>query len=130
VSEPRSATFPASPTSAREARSFLRAVLTEKTEPDLTDVVLLLVTELVTNAVIHAQTPVDVEVAINGSLVRIDVRDDAPTPPIRRSASPESLDGRGLLLLDRLADRWGYEPGPSGKTVWFEVDGAGNQHGR
>jgi anti-sigma regulatory factor (Ser/Thr protein kinase) len=129
VSESRSASFPASPASAREARSFLRQVLPEEAEPDLTDVILLLVTELVTNAVIHARTPVHVQVELDGPRVRIDVQDDAPTPPVRRPATPESLSGRGLLLLDRLADRWGFEPGPSGKTVWFEVGGAGVDSG-
>jgi anti-sigma regulatory factor (Ser/Thr protein kinase) len=130
VSESRSATFPASPASAREARSFLRQVLPDEAEPDLTDVILLLVTELVTNAVVHARTPVRVLVAIDGSRVRIDVHDDAPSPPVRQPASPESLNGRGLLLLDRLADRWGFEPSPSGKTVWFEVGGVVREDAR
>jgi anti-sigma regulatory factor (Ser/Thr protein kinase) len=129
VSESRSASFPASPASAREARSFLCQVLPDDAEPDL-DVILLLLTELVTNAVIHARTPVHVQVAVDGPRVRIDVQDDAPNPPVRRAATPESLNGRGLLLLDRLADRWGFEPSPSGKTVWFEVGSADDHLGR
>jgi anti-sigma regulatory factor (Ser/Thr protein kinase) len=91
---------------------------------DVIDVVLLLVTELVTNAVIHAQTPVRVCVDISGSRVRIDVQDEATTMPGRRLVPLESVGGRGLLLVERLADRWGYEPHPRGKTVWFEIDGA------
>lgn len=123
MSESQSATFPALPASARAARSFLRDALPREAQPDLIDVILLLVTELVTNAVIHAGTSIKVRVAIDGEVVRVDVQDDAPDPPVRRLASPESLNGRGLLLLDKLADRWGFEPRPSGKTVWFEVSG-------
>lgn len=91
---------------------------------DVIDVVLLLVTELVTNAVVHAQTSVRVCVETSGSRVRIDVQDKATTMPGRRPISVDSLGGRGLLLVERLADRWGYEPHPWGKTVWFEIDGA------
>jgi anti-sigma regulatory factor (Ser/Thr protein kinase) len=123
VSESQSATFPASPASARAARSFLRDALPGEAEADLTDVILLLVTELVTNAVIHARTSVHIQVALRGEVVRVDVQDEAPEPPVRQPASPEALNGRGLLLLDKLADRWGFEPRPSGKTVWFEVSG-------
>ncbi len=127
VSESQAATFPPSPASPRAARSFLREVLPESAQADLTDVILLLVTELVTNAVIHARTSIHVQVAVDSQRVRIDVQDDAPDPPVRKSASSESLNGRGLLLLDRLADRWGFEPNPSGKTVWFEVSSLGAQ---
>jgi anti-sigma regulatory factor (Ser/Thr protein kinase) len=123
MSESQSATFPAAPASARAARSFLRDVLPGEAEADLTDVILLLVTELVTNAVIHAGTSIHVQVEVHGEVVHVDVRDDAPEPPVRRPASPEALNGRGLLLLDKLADRWGFEPRPTGKTVWFEVGG-------
>ena len=123
MSASQSATFPAAPTSARAARDFLRTVLPDLAS-DVIDVVLLLVTELVTNAVVHAQTSVRVGVEISGSRLRIDVQDEATTMPGRRPVSVESLGGRGLLLVERLADRWGYEPRPWGKTVWFEIDGA------
>lgn len=124
MSESQSATFPAVTTSARAARDFLRTVLPDEAAPDVTDVVMLLVTELVTNAVLHAQTSVRVRVEVSGPRVRIDVQDQSPTMPELLSDSPESLSGRGLLLVERLADRWGYEPHPSGKTVWFEIGGA------
>ncbi|HET9901640.1 MAG TPA: ATP-binding protein [Actinomycetes bacterium] len=123
MSASQSATFPAAPTSARAARDFLRTVLPDLAS-DVIDVVLLLVTELVTNAVVHAQTSVRVCVEISGSRVRIDVQDEATIMPGRRPVSVESLGGRGLLLVEGLADRWGYEPHPWGKTVWFEIDGA------
>jgi len=95
--------------------------LPELSKAELTDVILLLVTELVTNAVVHARSQVRVHVAIDQHRLRVDVQDDAPQLPARRPASKEALNGRGLLLLERLSDRWGYEAGPVGKTVWFEI---------
>ena len=80
MSESQSATFPATRASARAARIFLRRVLPDQEEPEFTDVILLLVTELVTNAVIHARTSVRVQVAVHREQVRIDVQDDTPDP--------------------------------------------------
>jgi anti-sigma regulatory factor (Ser/Thr protein kinase) len=121
VSEPQWATFPASPTSPRAARSFVRGVFPEVSEAEIADVIMLLVTELVTNAVMHAHSPVRVHVVVDDHQVRVAVHDDVPQPPVRRRASEEALGGRGLLLLDRLSDRWGYDSHPPGKTVWFEI---------
>ena len=121
MSESPSATFPASPTSPQAARTFVRQVLPEVSEAEIADVIMLLVTELVTNAVMHARSPVRVQVEVADHQVRVGVHDDAPQPPVRRQASEEALGGRGLLLLDRLSDRWGYDAQPPGKTVWFEI---------
>jgi anti-sigma regulatory factor (Ser/Thr protein kinase) len=121
VSESPSATFPASPTSPQAARTFVRQVLPEVSEAEIADVIMLLVTELVTNAVLHARSPVRVQVEVDDHQVRIGVHDDAPQPPVQRQASEEALGGRGLLLLDALSDRWGYDAQPPGKTVWFEI---------
>jgi anti-sigma regulatory factor (Ser/Thr protein kinase) len=116
-----SATFPASPASPRAARRFVRAVLPAAPDAEFTDTVLLLVTELVTNAIVHARSPVRVSVAVDDSRLRVAVYDYAPQPPIRRPPSEEALNGRGLLLVERLSDRWGFDAGPSGKSVWFEI---------
>ena len=99
----------------------MRRVLPEVSDAEITDVVMLLVTELVTNAVVHARSPVRVQVLVTDHQVRVDVHDDAPQLPVRGRASQEALGGRGLLLLDRLADRWGATPALPGKTVWFEI---------
>jgi two-component sensor histidine kinase len=99
----------------------VRAVLPAVPGTDFEDAVLLLVTELVTNAIVHARSPVQVSVAVDDSRVRVAVHDRAPRPPIRRPASEEALNGRGLLLLERLSDRWGFDAGPAGKSVWFEI---------
>ena len=129
VSESQWATFPASPTSPRAARSFVRGVLPEVSDAEIADLIMLLVTELVTNAVMHAHSPVRVQVVVDDHQVRVAVHDDVPQPPVRRRASEEALGGRGLLLLDRLSDRWGYDARPPGKTVWFEIGTGGAARG-
>lgn len=81
----------------------------------------LLVSELVTNAVLHARTDIRVSVDQHGDVVRIGVADFSPRQVrmVRRSA--ESGTGRGLLLVDGIATRWGIEPLERGKVVWFEL---------
>jgi anti-sigma regulatory factor (Ser/Thr protein kinase) len=99
----------------------VRDVLPAVPATEFTDTVLLLVTELVTNAIVHACSPVRVSVAVDDSRVRVAVHDQGVQPPIRRPASEEALNGRGLLLLERLSERWGFDAGASGKSVWFEI---------
>jgi anti-sigma regulatory factor (Ser/Thr protein kinase) len=84
--------------------------------------VALLVSELVTNAVLHARSRAQLTMQLTGTVVRVSVHDENRTPPRRRPYTPESVTGRGLLLVDRLADRWGVTDEPDGKSVWFELD--------
>jgi anti-sigma regulatory factor (Ser/Thr protein kinase) len=93
---------------------------------DLVDAAELLVTELVTNAVVHAGTRARVLIITAGdrSDVRIEVHDDAYEPPRIGGFDPDAVSGRGLALVDAISDRWGIEPdGPArpGKRVWFEL---------
>jgi len=87
-----------------------------------------LLTEVVTNAVLHAGTPLRVvlEQDVSSGRLRCEVSDDSPARPRLRRHSTEATTGRGLQLLDRVASAWGVEPLAAGKTVWFEVDGAGD----
>lgn len=86
------------------------------------DMVVLLANELVTNAILHAGSDIDVVVDITGARVRVEVRDRARRAPVRRRAEPTSSAGRGLALVEALASDWGVEPIPGdGKAVWFEV---------
>jgi len=82
----------------------------------------LLVSELVTNAVLHARSASRVTIERQGATLRISVFDTSPTRPRLRNYGPEAVTGRGLLLVDRISDRWGVEQVPTGKTVWFEID--------
>lgn len=85
--------------------------------------VALLATEAMTNAVRHGPPggPVDVEVERADGVVRVAVTDRSPALPVVLDVEPTALGGRGVMLIDRLAHRWGVDPEPDGKTVWFEV---------
>jgi anti-sigma regulatory factor (Ser/Thr protein kinase) len=91
---------------------------------DLVDLVVLLTSELVTNAVVHGLGPVQLVLREDGDCVRVEVGDGEPRlPDGPGTATERDVSGRGLLILDRLADRWGAHPSrtPPGKVVWFEV---------
>ena len=87
------------------------------------DTVVLLVSEVVTNAVLHARSDVFLTVQDHGATARVEVRDSSPVPPRLHRFAVESATGRGLRLLDQLALRWGADQVDEGrgKTVWFEV---------
>lgn len=83
----------------------------------------LLVSELVTNAVLHGAPPLSLSIDIReAGSVRISVSDASPAPPVLEAFNVDSHRGRGLALVDALADEWGVEPvADDGKSVWFEV---------
>jgi two-component sensor histidine kinase len=85
------------------------------------DTVLLLVSELVTNAVKHAATPFDVTVSVAGPEVTVAVVDhDRRHPPRLRDPAPDDTSGRGLRIVQELATSWGTEAlSGDGKRVWF-----------
>ena len=109
--------------SPRAARRFVTEALTGYDEEgDLTDAVTLLVSELVTNAVVHAGSDVEVMVRLTSTVARIEVTDASADSPVPRDAAHDEDSGRGLALVGSLARRWGVRPAPGGgKTVWFEV---------
>jgi CheY-like chemotaxis protein/anti-sigma regulatory factor (Ser/Thr protein kinase) len=107
--------------SARQARRFVDDTLRGWECDDLRDTVELLVSELVTNAVIHARSEVDVSVLLLPDRVRIEVADQSPDGIERRSSDPQGSSGRGISMVETLALAWGVTPRRSGKTVWFEV---------
>jgi anti-sigma regulatory factor (Ser/Thr protein kinase) len=82
----------------------------------------LLVSELVTNAVLHARSASQVTIERRGTTLRISVSDTSTTRPRLRDYGPEAVTGRGLLLVDRISRRWGVDQLPTGKSVWFEID--------
>jgi anti-sigma regulatory factor (Ser/Thr protein kinase) len=96
---------------------------------DRADDLELLVSELVTNAVIHGDatsgTPVQVAYHLNDERLRVEVRDHASGMPqpvaLAVSAAAESEHGRGLLTVDAIADAWGIDQRVLGKAVWFEL---------
>ncbi|HYH48153.1 MAG TPA: response regulator [Acidimicrobiia bacterium] len=111
--------------SARAARRFVSQALTgwDTDEGDLTDTVTLLVSELVTNAVVHAGSDVEVAVRLTSTAARIEVTDTSVESIRPRDAASDEDSGRGLALVGSLAERWGVRPAPrGGKTIWFEVN--------
>lgn len=109
------------PRSASAARRFVNETLGRWDCDDLLDTVTLLVSELVTNAVLHAGSDVDVSVLLLADRLRIEVADASETYVRRRQASEQDTSGRGTALVETLAQAWGVEPRPGGKVVWFEV---------
>lgn len=106
---------------AARSRTFVRAALLAWGLEDLLDPVLLLTSEIVSNALLHAGTDMAVRVQRDGSGVRVDVADGSGVPPVRRRTSMSATTGRGVQLLDSLADEWGWVPSLHGKSVWFQV---------
>ena len=119
----RRRTFPAAPVSAGQARTFVESVLAGAGLDDLAYTATLLVSELVANAILHSGTPLDVVVRCGDERVRVEVHDGNPQLPVRKHYSNMSGTGRGLMLVERMAARWGSERTAGGKVVWFELDG-------
>lgn len=119
----RTADYPRDRRSVRLAREFARAVLGEWGVPAPYDELLLCVSELATNALLHgvpAGRRLRVGLVLHGDgVLRVEVADSGGGEP-RLRTEPQGEGGRGLLLVAALADRWGVEPRDPGKTVWCE----------
>jgi len=103
------------------ARRWLRGRLTDLGREQLTESAELLVTEVVTNALLHAGSRMRVRLHPDGHGVRVEVADESSAQPVRRSFSPMATVGRGLATLDQLASDWGWTVTGEGKTVWFVI---------
>jgi anti-sigma regulatory factor (Ser/Thr protein kinase) len=101
----------------RAARQALAAWAAQDAEWALSQ----LLSEVATNAVLHACTRFDVVLSRRDGHVRCEVSDASPLLPKLRRHSLEAATGRGLRLVEQLSTAWGVQPHPGGKTVWFEV---------
>jgi anti-sigma regulatory factor (Ser/Thr protein kinase) len=110
------------PASAATARRFVDETLGGWGCDAYVDAARLLVSELVTNAVLHARTDIALVVRLLRTGVRVEVHDGSPSAPVVRHYDDEAMTGRGLALVDELARRWGVDREPGGKSVWFELD--------
>lgn len=110
-----------------DVRKFLRKQATMWNWEAVSSDLELAVTELVTNALVHADSEVEVRLREYADRLRVDVRDSDPRPPLPTpvlasgEADTESEHGRGLLIVDALASSWGNSPSGRGKSVWFEL---------
>ena len=116
--------LPSRAASVAEARSAARAFLAGRRPVLDPDATLLVVSELVSNAVVHAGSdmPVQLRIDLGADSVHIEVEDGDPNPPRQRDAGPDDAAGRGLLIVDNLADRWGWDAlQAKGKRVWCDM---------
>jgi serine phosphatase RsbU (regulator of sigma subunit)/anti-sigma regulatory factor (Ser/Thr protein kinase) len=106
-----------------QARRFTAAALAAEGPGRVQDAELI-VTELVTNALLHAGLPATLRISRRGSRVRIEVEDAGRQMPVMGPQNTETMTGRGLSLVATLADGWGIDPSPGGgKIVWAELRG-------
>lgn len=118
-----SRSLPAEPAAVREARSVVRHSL-DPSDGDLVELVVLLADEVVTNAVVHGQGPIDIAVDADEKRVKVMVCDRSEDRPLFRQAARYAEDGRGLSIVEAIASRWGVSSMEVGKSVWFEIDRA------
>jgi len=115
------ASLPPTVTSPRHSRQLARTALAGWCDPsDFADIELL-ISELVANGVEHAETQVDVRIAVTATTIRIEVTDRHPGLPVMRSPEANESSGRGMRIVDQTAMRWGVQARRTGKCVWFEV---------
>jgi anti-sigma regulatory factor (Ser/Thr protein kinase) len=116
--------LPGTPAAPSVARLFVRNLCREWGAGSVCDVAELLSSELVTNAVLHARSPVELEAAFDEKAVlRIEVYDHSPDDVTQNPSPPPAgaEGGRGLAIVARLACRWGVDPLTQGKRVWFTL---------
>jgi anti-sigma regulatory factor (Ser/Thr protein kinase) len=115
--------LPPHPTAARAARDFLTSCLLDWKLPKALSAGSLVMSELVTNAMIYARSEIGVSVAWDEHLVRIAVRDGGRGIPEPRDPALDSPGGRGLILVEGFSRAWGVLPAaPGGKVVWAVID--------
>ena len=115
------------PTSVGSARRFVRDVLmTRQVDEDVVETAMLLTSEVVTNALVHARSGPTLVVRLGGDHVRVEVHDHSPAVPVRRGGELEAATGLGMTIVEELARDWGVEHVPKGKRVWFEVSTGGS----
>jgi hypothetical protein len=100
------------------ARSYL-----SDTDPDRVDDALLVLGELIANALLHARPPILLRLQRHdhGRRLRVEVSDSSPCPPRPERRVPDESGGRGLHLVNVLSTAWGVIAGAGGKTVWAEL---------
>ncbi|TRO57173.1 PAS domain S-box protein [Streptomyces sp. IB201691-2A2] len=113
--------LPAVPESVPEGRAFLTKALTSWDCTTTADDARLLLSEILTNAVQHAQGPLGLHLCRTATELTVEVSDHSPHLPQPRLAAEDEESGRGLILVRALADTWGVRPTDEGKTTWFTL---------
>jgi anti-sigma regulatory factor (Ser/Thr protein kinase) len=113
--------LPPEPASATSARRLAREQLALNCPSDVLETASLLVTELVTNAILHARTPLRLVIETHPDHVRLGVEDESTGQPEMHHYGPDAVTGRGVALVDHLASSWGVDWTATGKVVWCEI---------
>lgn len=117
--------FDADVGSVCHAREFVGSHLTDHGQPELVDDVALVMSELATNAVVHARTPFSVTIqAFDESLLLL-VSDESPTSLSPAASGPLDLGGRGLMIVEALTTAWGVTARQGAKSVWARFPRSG-----
>jgi anti-sigma regulatory factor (Ser/Thr protein kinase) len=113
------------PERVAEARQLLRGFLHDWVSVDQVDSAVLLVSETVTNVLVHTDTDASLLAEVHGTpgkrRLRVEVSDFGDELPHKRHPGELASSGHGLVLIERLADAWGVAPRGEGKTIWFEL---------
>ncbi|GAA4986268.1 ATP-binding protein [Kineococcus glutinatus] len=122
VTAPAELTLPMDAQAPGRARSFLHEADCQVHQSRVLDEAQLLVSELVTNAVVHGAPPVAMRVECDGTAgMTVAVSDGSVQSPIADQAGPDAEHGRGIALVDLLSERWGVDVTEAGKTTWFRL---------
>ncbi|GAA0468662.1 SpoIIE family protein phosphatase [Streptomyces olivaceiscleroticus] len=115
----------AEPERIAEARGQIRDVLHDWADEDQVDSAVLMVSEMVTNVLLHTDGDALLVAEISGARgtrrIRVDVADSSDELPHRRRPGELASSGRGLVLMELLAGAWGVDPRGDGKSIWFEL---------
>ncbi|MGH9067401.1 MAG: ATP-binding protein [Acidimicrobiales bacterium] len=118
--------LPAEPTSAGEARRFVEDALSRSGQESLAWAAVLLTSEVVTNAILHARSATEVHLSAGPGSVTVEVTDDGEGIPDLDPKGEMAEAGRGLAMVGALAEEWGVVRTEAGNIVWFRlVTGAG-----
>lgn len=115
------------PTSAREARAFVRMAIEGQVTVETLQDVLLVASEMVSNVIRHARTPLTLSLELHDAHIRLAVTDGEPPvrpadhTPADREATAESESGRGMGIIDAVSRGWGIGDTPIGKSIWAEI---------
>ena len=114
-------TLPAAVTTPAAARAVARDVVERGRGAVRVEDVALVVSELVTNAVLHGDGDITLDVAVAPHTVHVEVGDGGPEEPAALNPPADAEAGRGLQLVSRIATRWGVRTAAHGKVVWADL---------
>jgi anti-sigma regulatory factor (Ser/Thr protein kinase) len=117
-------------TSVPAARRFVRSTLQAWGLDGLVDTAMLVVSELATNAVLHARSTFTVRLSVDtAGRLRLEVVDGSVKQPLSRHAGTSAATGRGLAIVEGLVSNWGVEPVTGGKVVWVQLERCSTSRG-